>query len=146
MKKIFMIIAAMMLAVVPMLADEDRMIDREDLPKKAQVFLNEYFANAEVVYVKADREMGVVTSYDVVLMGDVKVEFSRGGEWTSVDCGLDRVPDGVLPQGVVKYVSSKFANAHVVEIERNKLGYDVKLSNDIDLDFGINGNFLRIDD
>lgn len=145
MKKMFLSLFVMMLAVVPMMADNDKMITREELPEKAQTFLMKYFENADVLYAKAERDMGVVTSYDVVLEGDVKVEFNRSGEWTSVDCDRGQVPDSLLPQGVLDYVTKKFAKAYVVEIERDRMGYEVKLSNDLDLDFDKNGKFLRVD-
>lgn len=145
MKKIFLFLVVAMLAVMPMLADNDKMITREELPGKAQMFLTKHFDGVEVLYAKAERDMGVITSYDVVLDGNVKVEFNRSGEWTSVDCERGQVPDSVLPQGVLDYVSNKFAKAYVVEIERGRMGYEVKLSNDLDLDFDKNGKFLRVD-
>ena len=145
MKKLFLSLVIAMLAVTPMLADNDKMITREELPKKAQLFLTKHFAGVEVLYAKAERDMGIVTSYDVVLDGNMKVEFNRSGEWTNVDCEHSKVPNSILPQGVLDYVSTKFAKAYVVEIERGLMGYDVKLSNDLDLDFDKNGKFLRVD-
>lgn len=145
MKKMFLLLLVMMLAVMPMMADNDKIITREELPEQAQMFLTKHFENADVLYAKAERDMGVVTSYDVVLDGNVKVEFNRSGEWTSVDCERGQVPDSLLPQGVLDYVKKKFAKAYVVEIERGRMGYEVKLSNDLDLDFDKNGKFLRVD-
>ncbi|MBQ8721803.1 MAG: PepSY-like domain-containing protein [Paludibacteraceae bacterium] len=145
MKKMFLSLLVMMLAVVPMMADNDKIITREELPEQAQMFLTKHFENADVLYAKAERDMGVVTSYDVVLDGNVKVEFNRSGEWTNVDCERGQVPDSLLPQGVLDYVTKKFAKAYVVEIERGRMGYEVKLSNDLDLDFDKNGKFLRVD-
>ena len=145
MKKMFLSLLVMMLAVVPMMADNDKIITREELPEQSQMFLTKHFAEVDVLYAKAERDMGVVTSYDVVLDGNVKVEFNRSGEWTSVDCERGQVPDSVLPQGVLDYVKKKFAKAYVVEIERGRMGYEVKLSNDLDLDFDKNGKFLRVD-
>ena len=145
MKKTFLYLVIAMLAVMPMLADNDKMITREELPEKAQMFLTKHFDGVEVLYAKAERDMGVITSYDVVLDGNVKVEFNRSGEWTSVDCEHSQVPNSVLPQGVLDYVSNKFAKAYVVEIERGRMGYEVKLSNDLDLDFDKNCKFLRVD-
>ena len=145
MKKMFLSLLVMMLAVAPMMADNDKIITREELPEQAQMFLTKHFENADVLYAKAERDMGVVTSYDVVLDGNVKVEFNRSGEWTSVDCERGQVPDSLLPQGVLDYVTKTFAKAYVVEIERDRMGYEVKLSNDLDLDFDKNGKFLRVD-
>ena len=128
-----------------MLADNDKMITREELPKEAQMFLTQHFEGIEVLYAKADCDMGIVTSYDVVLEGGVKIEFNRSGEWTSVDCEKGQVPNGVLPRGVLDYVSKRFAEAYVVEIEKGLRGYEVKLSNDIDLEFDKDGKFMRVD-
>ena len=145
MKKIFLSVIVVMLAVMPIMADNDRIVTREELPEKAQMFLSQHFANADVLYAKAERDMGVITSYDVLLDGDVKVEFNRSGEWTKVDCERTQVPDEVLPQGVLDYVKKKFAKAYVVEIEKNLMGYDVKLNNDLDLEFNTSGKFVRVD-
>ena len=145
MKKLFLLLVVLTIGIMPILADNDRMITREELPEKAQVFLTQHFEGIDILYAKAEREMGVVISYDVMLDGDVKVEFNRSGEWTSVACERNRVPNGVLPQGVLDYVTKKFAKSYVVEIEKGLLGYDVKLSNDLDLDFDKNGKFLRVD-
>ncbi len=145
MKKLFLLLIASILGFMPMLADDDKMITREELPEKAQVFIDKHFANVDVLYAKAERDMGVVTSYDVVMDRDVKLEFNRKGEWKSVNCHRNRVPNSVLPKRILDYVNNKFVKAYVVEIERNMMGYDVKLSNDLDLEFDKEGNFLRID-
>ena len=144
MKKLFLLLVVSIVGMAPMLADNDKMITREELPKEAQMFLTQHFEGIEVLYAKADRDMGVVMSYDVVLEGDVKVEFNRSGDWTSVDCEKGQVPNGVLPRGVLDYVTKRFAEAYVVEIEKGLRGYEVKLSNDIDLEFDKNGEFLRV--
>jgi hypothetical protein len=145
MKKLFLLLVVSIVGMAPMLADNDKMITREELPKEAQMFLTQHFEGIEVLYAKADRDMGVVTSYDVVLKGDVKVEFNRSGDWTSVDCEKGQVPDSVLPRGVLDYVTKRFAEAYVVEIEKGLRGYEVKLSNDIDLEFDKDGKFMRVD-
>lgn len=145
MKKLFLLLIVSIVGMMPILADNDKVITREELPEKAQVFLTQHFEGIEILYAKAEREMGVIMSYDVLLDGEVKVEFNRSGEWTSVDCERNQVPNSVLPQGVLDYVTKKFAKSYVVEIERGLLGYDVKLSNDLDLEFDKNGKFLRVD-
>ena len=145
MKKLFLLLVVSIVGMAPMLADNDKIITREELPKEAQMFLTQHFEGIEVLYAKADCDMGVVTSYDVVLEGDVKIEFNRSGEWTSVDCEKGQVPNGVLPQGVLEYVGKRFAGAYVVEIEKGLRGYEVKLSHDIDLEFDKDGKFLRVD-
>jgi hypothetical protein len=145
MKKMFLLLIISLIGMIPLLADNDKAITRNELPEQAQVFIDKHFVGVEVLYAKAERDMGVITSYDVVLNGDVKIEFNRSGEWTSVDCNRGQVPDSVLPKTILDYVTTKFTKSYVVEIERNMMGYDVKLNNDLELDFNKEGKFLRVD-
>ena len=145
MKKMFLLLIISLIGMMPLLADNDKAITRNELPEQAQVFIDKHFVGAEVLYAKAERDMGVITSYDVVLNGNVKIEFNRSGEWTSVDCDRGQVPDSVLPKTILDYVTTKFTKSYVVEIERNMMGYDVKLNNDLELDFNKEGKFLRVD-
>jgi hypothetical protein len=136
-----------MLAVMPMLADNDKMITREELPGKAQMFLTKHFDGVEVLYAKAERDMGVITSYDVVLDGNVKVEFNRSGEWTSVDMGKNgSVPADIMPANINSYVTARHPNSNVVDIDKDFFEYKVELSNGIEIVFEKDGDFKRYDD
>ena len=145
MKKLFLSLLFAMFAVMPILADNDAVITKEELPEKSQIFLTRHFDAIDILYVKAEREMGVVTSYDVTLEGNVKVEFNRSGEWLSVDCEHGQVPESIIPRPILEYVTRRFSKAYVAEIERNLFGYEVKLNNDLELDFDKNGEFVRVD-
>ena len=122
----------------------DRVVDKGDMPTKTIMFISDCFPGCDIVSIDKNRDLGGV-SYDVVLEGDVKIEFNRSGDWTSVDCEKGQVPDSVLPQEVLDYVRKRFARVYVVEIERGVMGYDVKLSNDLELDFDKSGKFVRVD-
>ena len=43
-------------------------------------------------------------------------------------------------------MKTHFAGATVVKIDKEYYGYDVELSNDLDLKFNAQGQFMRIDD
>ena len=65
------------------LADNDKVINKNQLPAQAQKFLNENFANVKCSYVKLERDF-LERSYEVVLVDGVKLEFSRNGAWKDV--------------------------------------------------------------
>ncbi|MDE6447978.1 MAG: PepSY-like domain-containing protein [Muribaculaceae bacterium] len=44
------------------------------------------------------------------------------------------------------YLSTNFKGVNVVGLEKKRNGYEVKLVNDIELEFDSAGNFLRYDD
>ena len=136
MKKLFLSLVVAMLVILPIMADNDKIITREELPEKAQIFLTKHFADVEVLYAKAERDMGVITSYDVVLDGNVKVEFNRSGEWINVDCEHSQVPVEIIPTAIQKYVAEHYPQTKVVKIElTDHKGYDVELDNGFELEF-----------
>lgn len=122
----------------------DKIVEVGDLPTKTTMFIANYFPGCEIVAIDKDRELGGV-SYDVVLNCGVKLEFDGKGEWISVDCEPDQVPDAIIPAKILEYVSSKYVDNYIVKIEHEWNNYKVELNNDVELVFDKDGNFKRID-
>ena len=107
----------------------DRVVSADKLPAQAKQFVAAHFNGIEVLSVRKDG-----FKYDVVLFDGTEIEFSHGGQWIEVDCGLNPLPDGVLPMNFATHV--KFEHKR----------YEVELDNDLDLLFDKNGNFMGADD
>lgn len=122
----------------------DKNITFSELPQQAQNFINSHFAERQISFViKEDGE------YEVRFNDGTKVDFSRKGEWETVDCNHLQVPQSVvalLPQRIPSYIESNFAEAFITKIERERKSYNVELNNGLELEFNSNGDFLRIDD
>lgn len=127
------------------LSARDEIISEQQLPAAAKTFVKQYFKNRTVSLAKKDVDPGS-TSYDVVLNSGTKIEFNAKGEWKEVDCAPAAVPAALVPAAIAKYVKANYANLKIVKIEREATGYDIELSNDVDLQFDKQGNFVRIDD
>ncbi len=116
----------------------------QDLPQAVQSFLAAHFSNTDVaVAVKDGNE------YEIRMDNGWEVEFDNKGQWEKIDCQRDAIPASVtstLPEAIVSYLNSNFEKAFVTEIARDRSGYDVELSNGIDLEFTSKGRFKRIDD
>ena len=82
--------------------------------------------------------------YDVYLADGTTLEFDRKGEWTDVQNRVSGVPDSVVPEKILTYVTTNYSNAFIVDIERERQ-YNVELNTDLDLDFSLDGDFIRID-
>lgn len=90
--------------------------------------------------------MGKVTEYEVTLTNGSQIEFDHSGEWKSVDTPNNiPVPAGLLPTAISKFVASKHAGAFIVGIEKEKKGYEVELSNGVEIQFDGLGNFVKYD-
>lgn len=136
---------ALALTLCASLSARDEIISEQQLPAAAKTFVKQYFKNRTVSLAKKDVDPGS-TSYDIVLNSGTKIEFNAKGEWKEVDCAPAAVPAALVPAAIAKYVKANYANLKIVKIERNAAGYDIELSNDVDLQFDKQGNFVRIDD
>nr|WP_242499231.1 PepSY-like domain-containing protein [Flavobacterium sp. 140616W15] len=46
---------------------------------------------------------------------------------------------------IVSYINTNFANTTITKIDKGTWGYEVNLSNGLELEFNSKGNFIRID-
>ncbi len=143
-KMMLLLLAVATFAILPACAD-DFTIPTRKLPQAAQEFLNTYFAGSSVVRAVHDREIGD-NDYTVWLTDGSKVEFDGKGNWKSVENKKSNVPDSVVPAKIKEYVTTNYPSLGIVKIEKSLYGYEVELSNDLDLKFDSDGNFQRIDD
>jgi len=121
---------------------DDTVITANQLPKAAQAFIADHFPGCQVTYAEKDSD-----SYEVKLSNGWEIDFGRKGNWKEIDCKDASVPATVLallPPSISLYVSTNYPDVSVVEISKGRK-YDVELSNGLDLEFDLKGNFLRID-
>ncbi len=146
MKKILILAAAVLaLGSLTARADNDRPIDVAQLPQKAQQFIRQHFPDEKVSLAKVEREL-FETTYEVIFTGGSKIEFTKEGDWKEVDCKYSKVPAAVLPPQIAQYVTRHYPDASVVQIDRNKHEYEVKLANGLELTFDPKFNLIDIDD
>lgn len=123
-------------------------IDRSQLPETAQQMLTEYFPKAKVGMIKVDRHLLKKTDYDVKLTNGTKIEFNNAGKWTSVDCKDKEVPSGLIPAAIRRHVKKNYADVKIVGIEKKTLGYEIELSDGVELKYDLLGTFkgAKMDD
>lgn len=123
--------------------EKDTIINAKELPTNAQTFISTNWPDATVNTAIKDRD-GAIIEYNVILSDATKIEFDKKGNWESVD-NNNGIPTGFILSPIVTYVTTNFANDSITEISKDDFGYDVELSNHIDLEFDKKGNFKRID-
>lgn len=142
--KVLSVMAALFL--VTAVSAQNKIISPNELPKKAQSFLNKHFSNQTISFVSLDRNYLMSKEYDVLLANGTKIEFSSDGAWEEVDGELQTIPTAFIPTSILQYVKRSFPNTQITKIEKDRSGYDVKISNGIGLEFNSQGVFKRIDD
>ena len=146
MKKILLtLVAIFSIGIFSAMADNDRVINKSQLPAPAQQFLNEHFAGVDLTYAKEERDI-FKHSYEVRLADGTKIEFTSKGEWDEVECRFGEVPAAIVPQAIKEYIEKNYAGAKVIYIEKDRNDYEVKLSNRLELKFDKDFNIYDIDD
>ena len=143
--KFFLVaLLCMLLQSVTCLAD-DKIIPVDQLPATAKTFVKKYFPQATIEYATKDTEfMG--TTYEVRLSDGTEVDFDKKGNWDNVDCKTKAVPASLVPAAIAQYVKAHYPNTVIVKIDKERGGYEIELSNDLDLKFNSKGKLIGIDD
>lgn len=123
---------------------DDRAVTIDQLPKKAQQFIKQHFAQSILSYAKQDTGM-FDGEFEVAFTDGNKVEFQKNGEWKDVECKKSAVPAAIVPQTMKDYVAKSHANMQIIKIERESKEYEIKLSDGKELKFNSKGNFVRYD-
>ena len=145
MKRAFLTIMAALASLVVLAScdNDENHLDYNELPNVAKSFINNHFGNTEVR--SAIKEYDDLTyHYEVYLTDGTKIEFKKNGEWREVENRVEGVPTSILPAGIVSYVQENYGSYFIVSAERDRQ-YDIELNNDLDLDFTLDGDFIRID-
>ncbi len=144
MKKFAVLLVAMMMFAVSANADDNQPIEVGQLPAAAQTFVKKYFPGKTVALATLDKEL-FDKSYDVIFSDGTKLEFDKKGQWKEVKAA--KMPAGIVPTAVAQKVKSVAPGTTVVKIEkRDEGGYEVKLSNGMELEFNRQLQLVDIDD
>ena len=87
-----------------------------------------------------------IVEYCVWLNDGTKVEFDMQGEWERVGRKKTGVPAKLIPPAIIQYVKANYPDDVVSKLSRKPYGYKIELSNDMDLRFNLQGQFIEVID
>ena len=146
MKKFLLLIALVVGAFTTAQARDTYAHDASVLPEAARTTIVNNF-KAGVSVVKIDKDFGRISEYDVVLDDGTEIGFDRNGNWDKVEVNNTKsVPASIIPTSIRTTVAKLQPKQRIVGIEKERRGYDVKLSNGVEMKFDRDGKFIRYDD
>ncbi len=86
------------------------------------------------------------TVYEVKLSNGMEIDFTAECDWTDIDGNNQQIPYALVPETILTYVQTNYPSTFIEGIDKEPFGYEVELSNNLDLIFNSNGEFVRIDD
>ena len=82
----------------------------------------------------------------MTLNDGTEIDFDRNNQWDNVDCHTKAIPAALVPQAIANYVKTNYQALPITKIDKDAYGYEIELSNGMDLKFDTSGRFLGIDD
>lgn len=124
--------------------DETEIVLAEsEIPVEIMAYLNDHFATNAIIRAIQETE-GLSVEYEIYLDGNFELEFNAAFEITSIE-GKTQLPDSVIPETILVYVSQNYANNFIVEWELEDDHQQIELDNGLEIEFSLNGDFIRVD-
>lgn len=116
----------------------------EELPQPLQTLIEQDFPGESVAYAMLEKEGLGRKKYEVVLSDGTGIEAGGDGVWKEIKCSHgNSVPVSALPQQIRSYLEAKHPDVSVRKIENSGRGYEVELSNGLEIKF--NSDFVVTD-
>jgi hypothetical protein len=128
--------------------EEEKFIPADELPAISRAFLETHFPDVETTVIVRERD-GLEVNYTVYLANGFDIDFAKSGDWDDVDGHISPVPESILallPENLPEYVAGAFPNFRIVEVNRERYGYEIGLSGGMELKFNSSGRFTGMDD
>lgn len=123
--------------------EQEYIINDSDLPVEITTYIEKHFADHTIL--QSIKEMDNLSkTYEVILSGNYTLKFNRKKEIIDIE-GNQKLPDSVIPEKILTYVTANFPTSYIVGWELEGERQQIELDNDLDLEFNMKGDFLRID-
>ena len=115
----------------------------DKVPPSSKAFIDQYFPEMTVVLVEMDDDDDNGMEYSVLLNDGTKIEFDLQGEWKRVGRNKTGVPATLVPKPINEYVKTNYPEDVITKLSRKPYGFKIELSNDEDVRFNPQGQFIE---
>jgi hypothetical protein len=122
--------------------DNEVILNDSEIPTTIKSYVETHFADNTIILVVKDFEDNI-TTYEVFLNNKIDLEFNSSFEITSIESST-KLPDSVIPQPILTYVAENYPNNFITDWELETTYQEVELDNDLELEFTLTGDFVRI--
>lgn len=141
MKKVILaLFTIVLLAGATNAQSKKRTIDPENMPKQAILTIEKHWPSCAIVntYVKGKE-------YEALLTDGTIIEFDNKGVWKEMKC-TDGLPVTLVPVYITRYIVNRYPKQLIIDCEKMKGGYEVTLTNGLEIQFDFKGNVTHVDD
>lgn len=143
MKRVLINVSMVALMVGLMSCEKETVLPETSVPSKVKTYLTTHFPTHTVVQYVKDVD-GLELTYDINLSDGLFLEFNRKEEIIEID-GVNQLPNSVIPSKILDYVATHYPENFITDWELDDRNQQIKLNNNLELEFTMSGDFLRID-
>lgn len=117
-----------------------------ELPEASRTLIESNFSGITANrVVKKNTANADGTLYETWLSNNFEIDFDANGVWTDIDGNMQQVPNALIPVAILTYTQTNYSSFFIEGIDKESYGYQVEISNDVDLKFNADGTFIGID-
>lgn len=117
-----------------------KIIDPDRLPKAATELIQKHWPSCAITQAYIDG-----TEYEVLLTDGTVIEFNAQGVWKEMKC-TDGLPVTLVPVYITRYVVDRYPRQLIIDCEKMRGGYEVQLTNGLEIQFDLQGRVTHVDD
>ena len=141
MKKFILTLLAILLVGTSLSAcGRKRVIDPAELPTAATTLVQKHWPSCVIDLAYIDG-----LEYEVLLSDGTIIEFNRKGEWKEMKC-TEGLPVTLVPVYITRYIVNRYPKQLIIDCEKMRGGYEVTLTNGLEIQFDLKGNVTHVDD
>ncbi len=122
---------------------QDRVITVSEIPEAIHTYIKTHFPNQTIVKAEIDVEW-TKEEYEIKLNDRTELEFDSKFQIKKID-GKGELPSTVIPLEISNYVKANYPDNVITDWELNRKHQEVELNNGLELEFTLEGEFIRID-
>ncbi len=116
-------------------------LSKNEVPVEIANYINQNFKDHKIRKVTKEINNNK-TKYEIKLNSKVELEFNEAFKIKEIDSKYG-VAFHLLPIQVAEYVQSHYPDLKITEWKLNEHGQKVELSNDTEIQFDLDGNFIK---
>ncbi len=122
---------------------QEKIITEKEIPQAIKTYIGKHFPEQKIIKAEIDRE-GLSKKYEIKLSNKTELDFNSKSEIIKID-GKTALPASVIPPKIAAYVKANYPDNVIIEWKLKGKNQKVGLDNDLDLEFTLKGEFIRID-
>jgi hypothetical protein len=123
--------------------DDETILTEAETPVEIISYIQTHFASSTIIFAIKETDDSVLT-YEIILSENVTLEFNSLYQIMDID-GNAQLPATVIPQAILDYVSQNYPNNFITDWELEDMHQEVELNNEMELEFTLDGVFIRVD-